>query len=104
MARRELKDRNRKTLAYIADVSGSYVCEIQNIRYQTIGYIKEVQTRTRYEIQQKNRSVIGYAEYLGTNLELKNKSRRMISKVSSKFNITEDTVLLTILDTYFKGL
>jgi hypothetical protein len=104
MAIKELKDKNRKIVAYMKDASGSYLYEVLNDRRVVKGYIKEAQARIKYEIQAQNHGILGYAEYFSNKLELKDKSRRVIAKLDSKLNITDDSVLLTIVETYFQGL
>ncbi|MDD3149352.1 MAG: hypothetical protein PHV68_00825 [Candidatus Gastranaerophilales bacterium] len=101
MSIRELKNKSRKTVGFVRNATGNYICEILNSKRGTVGYIKEIQTRTKYEIQSKSRSTLGYVEYFGQKLELKDRSRKVIAKLDSKLNITDDAVLLSIIESYF---
>jgi len=101
MATKELKNNSRKIIGYLKDGSGSIIYEFCDEKRLTIGFLKEYQTRVKYEIWDKARRQIGYAEYLSGKLELKDRSRRTITKLSPD-DIKKESVILAIYSQYFQ--
>ena len=101
MGTKELKNSSRRLIGYLKDSYGQTIYEFCDEKHATIGYLKEIQTRVKYEILDKSRRAVGYAEYFNNKLELKDKSRRTITKLSPD-DIKTDAVILAIYSQYFQ--